>query len=86
MQSKDGSCDVAVRGRIRVGDTLNVLSVYQAFDALLDHIYVGNEAGGKLRQYLCYELRVGEFLALSVERMLLVSAVPYIYGKKNRKE
>jgi hypothetical protein len=49
------SCNVAVCRRI-LGDTLQIFTVDETFDAPFDHVDVWNEARGELAEDFAYEV------------------------------
>lgn len=49
--------------------TLKVLAIDQAFNPSFDHVDVGDETSGKLREDFVHEMRVDEFLALSMNQL-----------------
>ena len=60
------SCEVAVRVDRSAVDALQVLALDQILDAPLEHVHLGLELAGQLRNRLGDQLLVRQLLALSV--------------------
>lgn len=65
MRGRATLSDVSVCGRF-VFQTLQILAIDQALDALLNHVDVGDEARGQLGENLVHQAGVTELLPLSI--------------------
>ena len=64
------SRNVAICRRV-IGHSLHVLAVNQTLEATLDHVHIGREAGGHLREDFGHQLSVGECLSLPERKQLV---------------